>query len=65
VVLGGGAEEGDASDVDLFDGFCEGAAWAADCGGEGIEVADDDGDGIYGVGFKVLFVRRDRTSKDT
>ena len=66
VVLGRGAEERDASDVDLLDGL-------GDCGRgnlgdglvEGVQVADDDRDGRDLLGLEVRDVGRDVTGEDS
>lgn len=64
MVFGGGAKEGDAADVDLFDRFGEGAVGFGDGGGEGVEVADDDGDWGDGLGGEVRLVGGDVTGED-
>lgn len=64
VVLRGGAEEGDASDVDLLDGSREGAVRGGDGEDERVEVAGDDGDGRDRVGGQVREVRRDVARED-
>lgn len=64
VVLGRGAEESDTADVDFLDRVCERAVWLGDGLSEGVEVADDDGNGRDGLRFQVLLVGGDRTSKD-
>jgi hypothetical protein len=64
VVLGGGAQERDAADVDLFDCVCEGAGGFGDGFCERVEVADDDGDGRDALCLEVFFVRWDRAGKD-
>lgn len=64
MVFGGGAEEGDAADVDLFDRFGEGAVGFGDGGGEGVKVADDDGDWGDGLGGEVGLVGGNVTGED-
>jgi hypothetical protein len=65
VVLRGGSEEGDASDVDLLDGTGEGAVGLGDLLDEGVEVADDEGDGGDLVGSKVGEVGLDLSGENT
>ena len=45
MVLGGGAQEGGAADVDVLEGVLEGDAGAGDGGLEGVEVDGDEVDG--------------------
>jgi hypothetical protein len=59
VVLGSCAEEGDAADVDLFDGSGEGAVRLGGLEDEGVQVADDEGDGRDLVGGQIGEVRVD------
>ena len=46
VVFGGGADHGGAADVDVFDGFFEGGVGFGDGGFKGVEVDDDQVDGL-------------------
>ena len=57
VVLGGGADEGGAADVDVFDAVLEGSA-AGDGGFEGVEVDGDEVDGRDVVGGHLRLVFR-------
>lgn len=65
MVLGRGAQQGDAADVDLLDGVGKRAAWACDGRGEGIEVTDDDGDRRDGLRREVLLIAGDVASEDS
>jgi len=64
VVLGRGAQQRDAADVDLLDGVREGAAWARDGRRERVQVADDDGDRRDGLRGEVLLVGGDVARED-
>jgi hypothetical protein len=64
VVLGGGAQQRDAADVDVLDGVRGRAAGPRDRGREGVQVADDDGDRRDGVRREVLLVGGDVAGED-
>jgi hypothetical protein len=66
VVLSGGTEKGDTSDVDLLDGLSDGGRGnAGDSLVEGVEVADNDVDGGNALGLEVLLVGGDVAGEDT
>ena len=65
VVLGGCSKQGDSSDVDFFDGSGEGAVGSGDGCFEGVEVADDEGDGGDGVGGEIGEIGGDVSGEDT
>lgn len=65
VVLGSRSEEGNTSDVNLLDRSSERALGVGDRQDEGVEVADDKGDGRDLVGGKVGQVGLDLSGKDT
>jgi hypothetical protein len=64
VVLGCCAQEGNASDIDLLNGVCEGASMLRDRVREGVEVAHDDGDGGDALSLEILLVGLNVPSKD-
>lgn len=64
MVFSGGAQEGDAPDVDFLYGVCELAVGFGDGGGEWVKVADDDRDRRDRLGLQILFVRWDGSSED-
>ena len=64
MVFGCSAQEGDTSDIDLLDRISECAVRLRDSGSEGIEVADDDGNGGDSLRLQVGLVGRDGPSKD-
>lgn len=53
MVLGCGTEKGDTSDVDLLDSRSKGAVGLAGLQDEGVEVANDEGNGGDGVGSEI------------
>jgi hypothetical protein len=59
VVLGRGAQQGDATDVDFLDGVCEGATWSRDGRFERVQVTDDDGNRRDGLRGEVLLIGGD------
>jgi hypothetical protein len=65
VVLGRGAQQGDAADVDLLDGVGERAPGARDGRREGVQVADDDGDRRDGLRREVLLIAGDVAREDS
>lgn len=65
VVLSSSSKKGDSSDVDLLDGSGEGAVGSGDGGLEGVEVADDEGDGGDFVGGEISEIGSDVSGEDT
>ena len=54
MILGRAANHGGAADIDVFNGFVERDIRARDGLGEGIEIHDDEVDGIYVVSFGLV-----------
>jgi hypothetical protein len=66
VVLGSGTKKGHSSNVDLLDGLGDGRSGDAGDGlVEGVEVANDNGDGSNLLGLEVGLVRGDVAGEDT
>ena len=65
VVFGTGTEKGDTSDINLLDGAGERAVGLLGLEDEGVQVADDEGDGGDVVVGEILEVGRDISGKDT
>ena len=56
MILCSRAQEGNSADVDLLDRFLESAVCLCDGGFEGIEVANDDRDGGYGLREEIAYI---------
>lgn len=65
MVLRGSTEKSDTTDVDLLDSISERAAGLRDSLGEGVQVADDDGDGRDGLRLQILLIGGDGAGEDT
>ena len=65
VVLGSGSEESDTTDVNLLDGAGEGAVGLLRLQDEGVQVANDQGDGGDAVGLEVGEVGGDIPGEDS
>lgn len=64
MVFSSSTEKGDTADIDFLDGICDCASGFGDGIGEGVEVADDDGDGRDVLGLEVLLIGRDVACED-
>lgn len=65
VVLCGGAEKGDTTDIDFLDGFVDGDVYFGDGFLEGVKVTNDKVDFVDALILKIFFVGLNVTSKNT
>lgn len=65
VIFGGCTEQSNTSDIDFFDCVGESAGGLGDRFGEGIQVANHDGDGRDRLSLKISLIGRDVAGEDT